>query len=99
MSLTHRLVFSAMLFNEIRFTFLAQKAGSNRHRTAGIEDVNNRLAVMRRNLNGSVRPARSRSTDQQWNLEAIALHFPRHMYHLIERRCDQAAEPDHVGIL
>ena len=88
-----------MLLHECRFTFVAQKAGRNGHCSARIEDVDYGLAVMRRNLNGSVRPARGCPADEERQLEALTFHLSGHMYHLVERRSDQPAESDHVRLL
>ena len=87
-----------MLLHECRLTFVAQKAGRNGHCSAGVEDVDYRLAVMRRNLNGSVRPARGCPADEERQLEALTFHLSGHMHHLVERRSDQPAESDHVRL-
>ena len=88
-----------MLRHERRLALVAQKAGRHRHCPAGIQHVDHRLAVVRRNLDGRVRPAGGRSADEQRQLETLALHLAGHMHHLVERRRDQAAEADHVRLL
>ena len=61
--------------------------------------MDHRLAVVRSNLDGRVRAAGSRSADKQRQLEVLALHLLGDMHHLVERRCDEAAEADHVRFL
>src|SRR5258708_30981149 len=87
-----------MLLHECRFTFVAQKAGRNGHCSAGVEDVDYWLAVMRRNLDGGVTAACGCPPDQKRQLEALTFHLSSHMYHLVERRSDQPAESDHVRL-
>ena len=99
MGLAERLVVGAMLRHERRLALVAQKAGRHGHRAAGIEHVDHRLAVVRRNLDGRVRPAGGCSADEQRQLETLALHLAGHVHHLVERRRDQAAEADHVRLL
>src|SRR5262249_29038712 len=43
--------------------------------------------------------AGGRTTDEERNSEALALHFARNVHHFIQRGCDEAAEPDHVNLL
>ena len=99
MRLAECLVLGAMLRHESRLALITQKAGRYRHGTAGIQDVDHRLAIVRRDLDGGVRPAGGRSTDEQRQLETLALHLARHMHHFVERRSDQTAQPDHVRLL
>ena len=42
--------------------------------------------------------ARGGAADQQRQVEALALHLGRDMAHLVERRRDQARQPDDVGL-
>jgi len=85
--------------HERRFAFVAQQAGRHRHGTARIEDMNYRLAVMRRNFDGRVRAAGGRPTDQQRQFESLPLHLACHVHHLVERRSNQAAESNQVRLL
>ena len=98
MRLAQRFVFGPMLRHELWLALVAQKAGGHRHRAAGIQHMDHRLAVVRRNLDGRVRAAGGRSADEQRQLEALPLHLAGHMHHFVERRRDQAAEPDDVGL-
>src|ERR1019366_1626677 len=61
--------------------------------------MDHRLAVVRRNFDGGVPPARGCPTNQQRQLETLALHLLCHMHHLVERWSNQAAEPNHVCLL
>ena len=97
--LAERLVLGAMLRDEGGFAVVAEQAGGHRHGAAGVEHVDDRLAVVRRDLDGGVRAAGGGSADEQRQLEALALHLAGDVHHLVERRRDQAAEADHVGLL
>ena len=97
--LPQRLVVSTMLFHERGLAVLAQQAGRHRHRAACIQHVNHGLTVMRRNLHGRVSAACRRPADQQRQLEPLPLHLLGHMHHLVERRRNQPAQPDHVRLL
>src|ERR1700678_782428 len=96
MSLSKRLVIGAMLYDERGLTRVAQKAGRDGHCSAGIEDVNYRLTIMRRDFDGRMRPAGGCAANEQWQLEALTLHLSGYMDHLVERRRDQPAESDQV---
>src|ERR1035438_5811988 len=87
-----------MLRHERWLALVAQKTGGDGHRPAGIQYVDHWLAVMRRNLNRRMRPARGRPANEQRQLEALTFHLTGHMYHLVERRSDQPAESDHVRL-
>ncbi len=98
MRLAQRLVFGAVLRHERRLSLVAEQAGRHRHRAAGVEHVDDRLAVVRRDLDRGVRAAGGRAADQQRQLETLPLHFAGDVHHLVERRRDQSAETDHVGL-
>src|ERR1700733_14189728 len=87
-----------MLLQERGFSFVAEKTGGHGHGPAGIQDVDDWLAVMWRNLNGGMRAARGCPSNQQRQLEALTLHLAGHMHHLVERWSDQPAESDHVSL-
>ena len=55
--------------------------------------------VVRMDLHRRVHAARGRAADQQRHVEALPLHFGGDMAHLVERRRDQAGQPDDVGLL
>ena len=88
----------AQFFHERRFAVLAQQAARYRHGARGVEDVDDGLTVMLRNLHRRVRLARGRAADEQRNLETSALHLARDVNHLVQRRRDQTAQADDVGI-
>ena len=92
--LAQRLVLGAMLRDERGLAVLAEQAGGHRHGAAGVEHVDDGLAVVRRDLDGGVRAAGGRAADEQRQLEALALHLAGHVHHLVERRRDEAAEAD-----
>jgi len=46
-----------------------------------------------------VLPRRRRAADQERQLDAAPLHLAGDVDHLIERRCDQARQPDDVDLL
>ena len=56
------------------------------------------LLVVRRDLHGRMLPAGGRSADQQRQLHAAALHLGGHVRHFVQRRRDQAAQPDDVHL-
>ena len=96
--LAQGLVLGAMLRDEGGLAFVAEQAGGDGHGAAGIENVDDRLAVVRRDLDGGVRAAGGGAADEQRQLEALALHLAGDVDHLVERRRDQAAEADDVGL-
>ena len=61
-------------------------------RARGVQHMDDRTGVMRRDLHRRVRGAGRRPADQQRKLKTEPLHFARDMGHLVERRSDQAAE-------
>ena len=99
MGLAQRFVVGAMLRDEVGFAVVAQQAGGDGHGAAGVEDVDDRLAVVRRDFDGGVRAAGGGAADEQRQLEALALHLAGHVHHLVERGRDEAAEADEVGLL
>ena len=92
-------VFLAVRLHEGVLAILAQETRRHRHSTARVEDVHDRLAVVRRNLDGRMRLARGRATDEQRELEAQSLHLAGDVLHLVERGRDEAAQADEVGLL
>ena len=67
-------------------------------RPRGVDDVDDRPRVGRRDLDRGVGPRRRRAADEQRDGEALALHLGRHVGHLVERRRDEPRQPDQVGI-
>ena len=94
MRFAKRIIIRAVLHDECRFTFFAQKTGRDRHRPAGVNDMDDRLTIMWRNFDGGVRAAGGCSADQQRQLETLPFHLTRHVNHLVKRRSNQPAEPD-----
>ena len=66
---------------------------------AGVEHVDHRAFVGGIDAQRRVRLACGRATDEERGLKTQALHLARDGHHLVERRRDQAAETDHVGII
>ena len=65
----------------------------------GVEDVQRRLSVGRRDLHGGVLARGRRAADQERQVEAAALHLVGDVHHLVERGRDQAGEADDVAVL
>ena len=61
--------------------------------------MDDRLVIARRDLDGRVLGARRRAADQERHIHAATLHFAGDVHHLVERRRDQAAQADDVGLL
>ena len=99
MGLAEGLVVGAMLGDEVGFAVVAEQAGGDGDGAAGVEHVDDGLAVVRRDLDGGVGAAGGGSADEQRQLEALALHLVGDVDHLVERWGDEAAEADHVGLL
>ena len=93
------LVVGAMLRDEGLLAVFAEKAGGDGHGAAGVENVDDGLAVVRRDFDGGVGAAGGGSADEQGQLETLALHLAGDVDHLIERGRDEAAEADEVGLL
>ena len=74
-----------------------EELGDDADHARGVEHVHRRRAVGRRDPHGGVLLRRRRAADQQRQVEAAALHLARHVDHLVQRRRDQAGEPDDVG--
>ena len=67
---------------------------------AGVGDIDRLPApVVRMDLHRRVHAAGGGAADQQRQVEALPLHLGGDVAHLVERRRDQAGEPDDVGVL
>ena len=93
------LVVGAMLGDEVGLAVVAEERGGDGDGAAGVEDVDDGLAVVRGDLDGGVSAAGGGSADEERDFEALALHFLGDVDHLVERGGDEAAEADHVGLL
>src|SRR5476649_759216 len=96
MALAQRVVVGTMLGHETGLTIVTQKAGGHWHRAAGVEHVDYRFTVVRRDLHRGVGSAGGGAADEQGQLEALAFHLTGHVDHLVERWSDQAAQSDQV---
>jgi hypothetical protein len=57
------------------------------------------LPVVRVDLHRRMNPARGGAADEKRDVEALALHFARHMHHLVEGGRDEARQSDDVHLL
>ena len=76
---------------------VAQQRGRDRHRPRGVLHPDHRAVVLAVDLDRGVGARRRRAADQQRDGELLALHLGGEVDHLVQRRGDQAGEPDHVG--
>src|SRR6185437_6994062 len=89
-------IFGAMLRDKCRFAFVAEQACCDGDGAACVDDMDYRLAVVRRNLYGGMCAAGSCAADEQRHFEFHALHFARNVNHFVERRRNQTTEADDV---
>ncbi len=75
-----------------------QKGADHPDRARRIEDVNDALPIVLRDLHRGVGAARGCAADQQRQTKFLPLHFLRDMDHLVERRRDQSAQTNDVGL-
>ncbi len=83
--------------DEVGFEIRAEQALGYPHRARRVGDIDHRLRVVLLDLHRSVRLGGGGTTDQERQLEALALHLLSHMHHLVQRRGDETGETDHVG--
>ncbi len=95
----YAVVFLADLRRECRLLLFAAQTADDRHGARGVQDVDHRLAVTRRNLHRRVRLARGGTADEQRQFQALAFHLARHVCHFVERRRDESAQADDVHVL
>ena len=75
-----------------------QQFGRNQRVLRSIQYMNDRIVIMRSDLNGRMQ-LRSRGAAHHYgNAQAGFLHLVRHMHHLFERRRDQTGKTDQVGL-
>ena len=82
--LSQPLVFFAGLFIELGFEFFLQQRIYYAHRARSVQHVNSARSIVRRDLHRSVRPAGGGAANQERQTKSFALHFLRHMHHLIQ---------------
>ena len=75
-----------------------EQCGGHRDRPGGVLHPEHRTLVARRHLDRGVGPGGGGPTDEQRDLEPLALHLGGEVHHLVERGCDQAGQADHVGV-
>ena len=76
-----------------------EQVGDDADDARGVEHVDGLTAVGGRDPDGGVLARGRRAADQERQLEPAPLHLLRHLHHLVERRRDQAGEPDRVRAL
>ncbi len=91
-------IFGAQV-GDIAVALLArQERRGDADRAARVVDIDRLAApVVRVDLHRGMHAARGGAADQQRHGEALPLHLGGDMAHLVERRRDQAREPDDVG--
>ncbi len=78
---------------------VADQCGRNADRAARVEDVEHGPLIRHIDAQRGVDLRRRRAADQQRHRHPRALHFLGDRHHFVERRGDQAAEADHVGVI
>src|ERR687898_802166 len=97
--LTHLLVLGGYALGVARFMLLAHQVLHHAHGPRGVLYMDRgvlvvRLDVTRRGPRRGRRPA-----DEQGNVKALPLHLLGVVHHLVQRRRNEAREPDDVGTL
>ena len=93
------LLIGAVLRVEPHAPFRVEQIADHSDDARGVEHVQRRAAVLRRDPNGRVLLRRRRAADQERQLDPASLHLLRDVHHLVERRRDQAREADDVAVL
>ena len=97
--LGHVLVFAADI-RDIIGLLIRQQVRDHADRAAGIGDIDRlALVIARVDLDRRMHAAGGRAADQKRDMETLALHLGGHMHHLVQRRRDQARQPDHIDLL
>ena len=91
-------VFGAQFLGELRLVRLTDEIADDGHGAAGVEDVDDRLAVAGRDLHGGVRLARGRAADEQRQLYTLPFHLAGDVHHLVQRWRDESAQADDVHV-
>ena len=87
-------VFLRVAFSQIHAHQISHHADSS----GSILNMHDGMRVRGRDFYGRVRAARRGSADEQRNGETFALHFFCDVYHLFERRGDEPAQADQIGV-
>ena len=89
---------AAVLGREAGAGLGVDQAGDHADSARGVQDVDHRLVVGGRDLDGRVRAAGRGAADQQREGEPLALHLASDVRHLVQRRRDQSAQADQVHV-
>ena len=76
---------------------VGEQLADHRHRPGGVLHPDDRPVVLPVDLHRGVRSRGRGATQQQRDVEALALHLARDAHHLVEAGRDQAGQPDDVG--
>ncbi|BAV52712.1 Uncharacterized protein MLTONO_p0242 (plasmid) [Mesorhizobium loti] len=93
------LVFGAHRVDIATLGLVRQQGRDHADRPAGIGDIDGLTpGIARVDLHRRMHATGRRAADQQWNVEALALHLGRHVHHLVERRRDKAGQADDIDL-
>ena len=96
---TQSLILTVQLGNISIPRIRVQQFGRNQRVLRSIQHMNDRIVIMRSDLNGRMQ-LRSRGAPHHYgNTQAGFLHLVRHMHHLFERRRDQTGKTDQIRLL
>ena len=95
--------YGVVLFARARHKILFQRRREQRrhhaHGARGVLHIDRRAAVVLLDLHGGVRLRSGRAANQQRQRKALPLHLFGDVDHLIQRRRNQARQPDNIGLL
>jgi len=81
----------ARFFIEVRFQLLIEQGVHHTYGARRVEHVYSAGAIMRRDFDGGVGPARRGTTDQKRQAKSFSLHLLRDMNHFVQRWRNQTA--------
>ena len=84
------LVGGVVLGDEGGAELVGKEAGGDGNGAAGVQHVNDGMAIVRGDFDGGVGAAGGGAADEQGQGEALTLHFAGYMDHLVERGGDEA---------
>ena len=90
-------IFGRRRANEFVLQRVRNQCSRHTNGAAGIEHMDDRACISRRNPQRGMDARRRRPADKQRHRHAHPLHFGRHGDHFIERRRDQPRQANHVG--